>query len=218
MSGEGACFLEVIGKTLSGRTPGCTARGSRPCRDAAVLIPLFVDEGECRVLFTKRTETVVHHKGQISFPGGAVDEEDRSFEETALREAREEIGLNGEDVRVLGRLDDTLTVVSDFVIHSYVGLIPYPYDFVLNPVEVKSLVTMPLRIFHPRETAARGSTFEYNGEIFHGPTFTYGGETIWGATARIMDMFMTLLDRRIPLHRSEKQDIYTDRSGRGSAW
>jgi 8-oxo-dGTP pyrophosphatase MutT (NUDIX family) len=199
MSAEKICFLEVIEKTLAGRSLEEIEAENRGYRHAAVLIPLFSYKGECCVLFTKRSETVEHHKGQISFPGGAVDSEDRSFEETALREAWEEIGLQPVDISLVGRLDDIVTVASNFVIHPYVGLIPYPYDFILSPEEVEHLVTMPLRVFLPGENAARGCKFEYMGEIFQGPTFTFSGEVIWGATARIMDKFVSLLADKIPL-------------------
>mgnify|MGYP001099747745 CR=1 FL=1 len=204
MSSDEVCFLEVIGKTLDGRSPQEIACDTRCYRHSAVLIPLFSHRGECRVLFTKRSETVEHHKSQISFPGGAVDDEDRSFEETALREAWEEIGLRPVDICVVGRLDDIVTVASNFVIHPYVGLIPYPYDFVLSPEEVEHVVTMPLRVFLPGENRARGCKFEYMGETFHGPTFTFSGEVIWGATARIMDKFVSLLADKISLPPGEK--------------
>lgn len=204
MPGEEACFFESIGKVLAERNPGHSSCNSGPHRHAAVLIPLFEYDGECRVLLTKRTETVEHHKSQISFPGGAVDETDCDYQETALREAHEEIGLEREKVLVLGRFDDTPTVSSNFMIHPYVGRIPYPYRFVLSPAEVERLVTIPLRIFYPGETAARGTEYQYMGRRVIGPTFTFEGEVIWGATARIMDRFVSMLADKIPLPREKK--------------
>src|SRR4030042_4483868 len=94
---------------------------------SSVLIPLFSKDGQYNVIFTKRTSRVEHHKGQISFPGGAVDKEDGSLEETAYREAYEEIGLLKKDVELLGRIDDELAVVSNFIIHPFVGIVPWPY-------------------------------------------------------------------------------------------
>jgi 8-oxo-dGTP pyrophosphatase MutT (NUDIX family) len=199
MSVEDVCFPELIGKTLAARNPEEIECDLGCFRHSAVLIPLFNYRGECRVLFTKRSVNVEHHKSQISFPGGAVDACDRVFEETALRETWEEIGLRAEEVCILGRLDDIATVASNFLIHPYVGLIPYPYSFVLSQEEVEHLVTMPLRVFLPGENASRGSRFEYMGETFHGPTFTFDGEVIWGATARIMDKLTSLLAEIIPL-------------------
>jgi 8-oxo-dGTP pyrophosphatase MutT (NUDIX family) len=97
--------------------------------DSAVLVPLFEKDGRCHIVFTKRTDHLTHHKGQISFPGGGRHQEDRSLLETALRESREEIGLKESDVDVLGELDDAATVTSLYRIVPFVGIIPYPYAF-----------------------------------------------------------------------------------------
>ena len=97
--------------------------------DSAVLVPLFEKDGRCHIVFTKRTDHLHHHKGQISFPGGGRHPEDRSMLETALRESREEIGLKESDVEILGELDDAATVTSLYRIVPFVGVIPYPYDF-----------------------------------------------------------------------------------------
>ncbi len=89
-------------------------------RRAAVLVPLFEADGEAHLVFTKRSDTVDHHKGQVSFPGGGRDTTDASLLGTALRETEEEVGLKASDVKVLGALDDTVTmsnyVVSPFVV------------------------------------------------------------------------------------------------------
>ena len=88
---------------------------------SAVLVPIYHKQGEYYILFTKRTEDVKNHKGQISFPGGVHQEEDRTLVDTALRESAEEIGLMPNDVEVLGELDDTTTVTSSFIISPFVG-------------------------------------------------------------------------------------------------
>ncbi|MDP9224312.1 MAG: CoA pyrophosphatase, partial [Actinomycetota bacterium] len=89
-------------------------------RDAAVLIPI-IGSPEPRLLFTVRTDTVSSHKGQISFPGGSLDPGDASAEDGALRETREELGIDTHQVRLLGRLDSVPTFVSGYVIHPIVG-------------------------------------------------------------------------------------------------
>ena len=106
---------------------------------AAVLIPLFKKNGEYYVLLTRRTDNVGTHKGQISFPGGKRDEGETLLS-TALREAREEMGISEKDVRILGELDDMCTFASDFCIAPFVGLIPYPYPFKINRHEIEEII------------------------------------------------------------------------------
>jgi 8-oxo-dGTP pyrophosphatase MutT (NUDIX family) len=93
---------------------------------AAVLLPLLHKDEELHILFTKRTQTVKAHKGQVSFPGGVRDPDDESLLKTALREAQEEIGLRPEDVEILGALDPITTVTTDFLVYTFVGQIPFP--------------------------------------------------------------------------------------------
>src|SRR4030067_969820 len=81
-----------------------------PFSHAAVLVPLFQKEGGCHLLFTKRSEQVKYHKGEISFPGGGVDEEDSELISTALREASEEIGLKESDIKIVGVVDVIVTI------------------------------------------------------------------------------------------------------------
>ena len=166
---------------------------------ASVLIPLFSEDGQYRVLFTKRTDRVEHHKGQISFPGGAVDKEDGSLEETALREAYEEIGLLKKDVELLGRIDDMLTLVSDFIIHPFVGRIPYPYPFKINPHEVDSIIIIPLYVFMDKRSGHIKDSIEVNGFTYNGTSYEYQGHVIWGATARIMENFVRIIGENLCL-------------------
>jgi 8-oxo-dGTP pyrophosphatase MutT (NUDIX family) len=190
---------QIIRERLNSRNPKLIDADGRQYRHAGVLIPLFLDNGEYKILFTKRTQLVEHHKGQISFPGGAVDEDDKSPKDTALREACEEVGLKKKDVYVLGRIDDTMTVVSDFVVHAFVGLVPYPYEFKINTIEVERLIKVPLNLFHPKNSRARRYVAEYDGSTYHGIAFEYEGDIIWGATARMMDRFMEIISPKLPL-------------------
>ena len=184
---------EIIRKTLSSRSPVEIEDGFRSYRHAAVLIPIFKEGEEYKILFTKRTSLVDAHKGQISFPGGRIDEEDSSPEMTALREAEEEIGLKREDVEVLGRIDDAVTVVSNFVVHPFVGLIPFPYDFMINTFEVDRMLYVPFRSFLPDGVADRILPIEYEGTVVESLSYVHEGEVIWGATARIMKNFIQIL-------------------------
>ena len=186
---------KIIKKALAKRSPNIIEDKDSVYLHAAVLIPLYRYENEYRLLFTKRTNSVEHHKGQISFPGGAVDEEDKTLEDTALREASEEIGLLPEDVTLLGRIDDTLTVVSNFVVHPIIGMIPYPYDFKINRGEVKRLIEVPLQVFMVDNPKDRIHDVEYGGATYASVAYPYGDDIIWGATARIMENFMEILGK-----------------------
>jgi 8-oxo-dGTP pyrophosphatase MutT (NUDIX family) len=161
-------------------------------RRAGVLVPVFEREHTPFLLLTKRTDTVEHHKGQISFPGGRQEIDDPDLLTTALRETYEEIGLDPARVQVWGRLDEIDTVVSGFAITPYVGLIPPPQDLNLNPFEIAELVAVPLAAFLDpsnlrTETRMRGGQ---SHEIYY---YTYPPHVIWGATARIIKGMAALL-------------------------
>ncbi|MFO8011062.1 MAG: CoA pyrophosphatase [Dehalococcoidia bacterium] len=164
-------------------------RGARP---SAVLVPIFERGGEDHILFTKRTETVEHHKSQISFPGGRKEEEDEDLLRTALRESYEEIGLDPEMVDILGELDDELTLVSNFIVTPFVGFIPDPRQLRINPVEVEGLLEVPvsslLNKANYREGIQADGGMTYKAHYFH-----YGEDVIWGATARILKRFFDLI-------------------------
>ena len=162
-------------------------------RHASVLIPLFRRSEDFFILFTKRTNSVEHHKGQISFPGGAVDPEDGSYLNAALREAREEIGLREKDVEMIGRIDDAVAHVSHFVIHPFVGVIPYPYDFKINKREVDRLIEVPLREVVIQNREKDETDFEFQGRIYPAPAYEYRGDLIWGATARILKNLLDII-------------------------
>lgn len=190
---------QMIKKILLSRSPRRIQTGRDSLNHASVLLPLLRREGNMVALFTKRTDSVEHHKGQISFPGGAVDKEDTSFQETALRETREEIGVSKECIDILGPVDDTLTLASNFLIHPYVGFVRWGLTFSVNPAEVESVLEVPLSVFHPRYAKVKIYTFEHEGKSFQAPGYMYEGNVIWGATARIMENFMHILGDKIPL-------------------
>jgi 8-oxo-dGTP pyrophosphatase MutT (NUDIX family) len=149
------------------------------------LIPLSQDDGEQFVLFTRRTETVEHHKGQISFPGGAVEPGDPDLLSTAVRETGEELGIPPNQIRILGELDDVNSRISGFVITPFVGQIPHHYPLTVSQAEIAEVLVVPLATFRdPRnlrvETIQRGSE---QAEIFF---YHYDRHEIWGLTAQIM--------------------------------
>ncbi|MBI2907944.1 MAG: CoA pyrophosphatase [Chloroflexi bacterium] len=156
---------------------------------AAVLIPLFREGGQVYILFTKRTDTVAHHKGQICFPGGGADPGDSTNLETALRETYEEVGIRGSDVSVLGSLDDLVTS-TNFVVSPFVGVIPHPYDFKVCTEEVEEIIEVPLRTLMDEQNFRP----EYEGrEGSLSPAYFCGKHIIWGVTARLLTQFLELL-------------------------
>ena len=158
---------------------------------AAVLLPLTQVNGEWHLLFTRRTEKVQSHKGQVSFPGGACDEGETTPEQTALREAEEEVGLRPADVKVLGRLSQLITVTS-FRVSPIVGVIPWPYTFKVAGIEVARVFTIPLLWLSDRNNYWE---FPFGGSdrslIAYHP---YDGELLWGATARMTVTFLKTIE------------------------
>lgn len=189
-------IIKNIRNSLKNLKPDIIDNSDARYAHSSVLIPLFSKDGRLNVILTRRTNRVEHHKGQISFPGGAVDEADGSFEETALREAHEEIGLLKRDVEVLGRIDDVLTVVSNFIIHPFVGKVPWPYDFQINTLEVESLLFIPLHVFTDEKAGHIKDFVVVDNFPYHGTNYQYEGNIIWGATARIMENFIKIILRQ----------------------
>jgi len=167
----------------------------RPARPAAVLLPLTLINNDWHMLYTRRTDIVEHHKGQVSFPGGATDPQDADAVETALREAEEEVGLRRTDVQVLGKLGQMLTV-TNFLITPIVGIFPWPYTFTMQTVEVARIFVLPLRwLADPQNWQ------EFVRKETNRPVVTYfpnDGELVWGATARITVEFIRAMGWLIP--------------------
>ncbi len=155
---------------------------------AGVLIPIFFEKNELYILFTKRTETVEHHKGQISFPGGVMDKSDSNIVDTALRETEEEIGVVSNIVEVIGLLDDYKTP-SGFCITPVVGLLEEEPQFILNPNEVSEVLIVPITFFLDQKNERMESHIR-NKQILHVYTYYYNGYKIWGATAAILKCFL----------------------------
>jgi len=156
---------------------------------AAVLLLLYEKDGEPHILLTRRTDYVEHHKGETSFPGGAFDSDDGDLLTTALRETEEEIGVRRQDVEVLGRLDDIVTI-TEFLVSPFVGVLASPdYPFVLNAHEVAELVEVPLRHLLDERNLERAVRQLHDRPVAI-LTYLYGDHRIWGATARILKGFL----------------------------
>ncbi len=162
-------------------------------RPAAVLLLIRPIEGEPHLLFMRRTEKVHTHKGQISFPGGGFKPEDKTLVNTALRESEEEVGVSPDRVRILGQLPGTDTVVSRFIIYPFVGILidpENPLEFVADDFEVAELIHLPLRaLLDPRNV--REEIWVMRGNPQPVNFYHYKNLVIWGATARILDNFVS---------------------------
>lgn len=169
-----------------------------PSRPAAVLIPMLCLSGKWHLLYTRRNSGLPEHSGQVSFPGGRSDPGDSSPEQTALREAQEEIGLAFHHVRLLGRLNNFLTI-TNYLVTPVVGSIPWPYPLVLEEKEVSRAFTIPL------DWLAEPANREVRSRLLPEPYAPvpviyfreYDGEILWGASARFTVRLIEVLSQTI---------------------
>jgi 8-oxo-dGTP pyrophosphatase MutT (NUDIX family) len=155
--------------------------------DAGVLVPLYVDDGSLRAVFTKRRDDLPHHAGEISFPGGRYEEGEADLMATALREAEEEIGLARSAVEILGALQPTPTIATGYAIYPFVGLIQLGMTWTPSAREVAEVLELSLKElrdgYQRRRLIRRGLPIRTD-------TYVVGDHLIWGATARILsDLF-----------------------------
>lgn len=167
---------------------------------SAVLVLLYLKNDEVNVLLNKRSETVEHHKNEISFPGGRMDKHDHSLFDTALRETKEEIGVSPDDVNMFGQLDQVETMTG-YSITPYVGTIPEKYNFNINSAEVSKLLEIPLFKFNDG-TVLRKELRYFNGNWLSKHNYVYEGHLIWGATANIIGNLVKILDISLDDHLS----------------
>ncbi len=160
-------------------------------KKAGVLVPLFAgDDGALRVVMTRRGDNLRRHAGELSFPGGRVDDDDADLTSTALREAHEEIGLSPLAVELLGALSPTPTVATRYAVHPFVGLIEPGQQWVRSPREVASVhefdAAQLLAGYGRRRIKRRGIGFTID-------TYLVDDQLVWGASARILgDLFARL--------------------------
>lgn len=158
---------------------------------SAVLVPIYYKQGQYYILFTKRTELVKEHKGEISFPGGAYQEGDERLVNTALRECFEEIGLMAGHVEILGELDDTITKTSNYIISPFVAFIVSPYQFKANAEEAEEVIEIPISALSDKG-CLRQETEIIGDKAITSYSYSYQGRVIHGATARILNQFLDI--------------------------
>ena len=153
-------------------------------KDAAVLVPVIDDGDEARVIFTQRTKTLRNHSGQISFPGGRIDAQDRSPEEAALRETEEEIGMSRRFIETVGRMPDYISGTG-FRIKPVLAVVRPGFTLTPNPAEVDEVFEVPLSFLMNPANHSRGSRmFQGRERFFY--EMPYGERYIWGITAGIV--------------------------------
>jgi 8-oxo-dGTP pyrophosphatase MutT (NUDIX family) len=173
--------------------PEPSVSGSTDQIAAAVLVPLFLtaDTKEPHVVLTRRRADLRRHAGEISFPGGRRDADDRQLTDTALREAEEEIGLPRAEVSLMGELPLTSTFATNYVIHPYVGMIPAGLAWQLSAKEVDAVLELSVAALLSGRTRTR---LERRGISFETDTYVVEDNMIWGATARIIEHLLERLD------------------------
>lgn len=159
-------------------------------RGAAVLLPV-VAAPEPTLLFTKRSDTVGTHKGQISFPGGGHDPGDPDMLTTALRETHEEIGLDPAAVTILGELDTFPTFISGYVVTPYVGWMDAEPSLTPNPAEVDEVLHVPIGDLG--DEIRRDPGFSHGRRTYPTEAWVWNDNVIWGVTARIVRQFLDIL-------------------------
>jgi 8-oxo-dGTP pyrophosphatase MutT (NUDIX family) len=208
MTGEPLLTADRIKAALRRPLPGrsaqvCMAPVPRPLdpsmqsqqpRKAAVLLLLYSIEenGELWLVLTRRTDSVADHKGQISLPGGAVDPGDSSTAHTALREACEEIGICGDEIRLLGGLTSVYIEPSNFCIEPYVAYLPFRPEFELQPDEVAEVLEVPVSHFLGDSNKAVEDWLLHDPPM-RVPYFDVFGHKVWGATAMVLAEFTAIL-------------------------
>jgi len=177
--------------------PPLPISGGKEKQPAAVLIPLLLDQEDWKFLFIKRTHRQNdRHSGQVAFPGGRADRGDPALLYTALREAEEEIGLNPDDVEILGQ-SCPITTVTDYEVTPFVGILPWPYPLKLSNIEVEKTILIPIdwlidpknhqvKFWKPNPSAAEGIPVIFFKE--------YLGDILWGVTAQIVLDFLELIN------------------------
>ena len=193
MSEELHSWIVELRQRLS--SPAPLRLAPKEAREAAVLVPLYVDAGELWTVLTKRSENLPHHRSQIAFPGGGREIGEDPWA-AALRESEEELGLDPSKILRLGELDEAATP-SGFHIVPCVGAVPHPLETEINQEEIAEVFSVPLLAFADyrivEDQLVKIDGVERTIRVYH-----VGKRQVWGLTARIVQNLMTRLGYEIP--------------------
>jgi len=160
-------------------------------KPAGVLIPVLQHETGLSVLLTQRSVELKHHAGQVSFPGGRMEASDTDIEATALRETREEIGIQEDQVAIIGYLEPMPTVTG-YAVTPVVGFVDGSVELVIDRTEVEYTFEVPLD-FLAEPGNHRMVSREWQGLTFSMVEYHYKGQRIWGATAQMLHRFLRII-------------------------
>ncbi|MGC9521695.1 MAG: NUDIX hydrolase [Anaerolineae bacterium] len=197
--------MRQLERALDGELPGVAAQvqmashpgrslpspSDRP-RQSAVLALLHRASRELELVFTLRPPSLRHHGGQISFPGGGMEPQDATLKATALRETAEELGISTQQVEILGELSPLFIAHSDNLVHPFVGWVPDLPPLNPDPVEVSSVISIPVRVLLDPQTVDV-YRWRRNGQMLTAPCYRVNGTSIWGATAMILNELLELI-------------------------
>lgn len=176
--------FEILSRRAARTIPG------EDFRAASVLAPIQQRPDGDYIILTQRSANLSSHSGQVAFPGGRVDPHDHSAAAAALREAHEEIGIEPGHVQIFGQLDQVVAGYN-FLVTPFVGAIPYPYEFRLNPAETAAVFAVPVQALVSQGALSIDARLSRRwGPIYH---FQYEDWDIWGATARMVKQLLELV-------------------------
>lgn len=178
-------FLLQLKYALNNRKPRTIQQSD--LKPASVLIPLVYHNNNVYVLLTKRTNKVGTHKGEVSFPGGSIDATDTTPLDAAIRETNEEIGINHDEINIIGEFDNFVSIYG-FLVYTFVATIDYHDNFNFNKNEIESIFYAPLDLFI-EEKYDKVDYYNYKDKNYAIYYYNYDGYVIWGLTARILTDF-----------------------------
>lgn len=182
--------LKTIKLTIRNYTPN--KLDDDTSAQGAVIVPIYSKENDLFMLFTKRTEALSSHKGQISFPGGKQEENDKTLFDCAIRETHEEIGLERNKIELFGEIDQIKTFGSNVLLTPFVCKVDYPFNLEINENEVAEIIEVPFKELFNRDNWDVKKVMLADVKERHIYYFHYKKWVIWGATGRIVNQFISL--------------------------